>query len=541
MSGAIETVRAIAGAECEVRPAPQLGRVLAQQRVVTRMNLLDLLREQVGTQLSARAPALLDVTAHDAEAVVARLLPALLGGMVQRAGTERGARELFDAVTDPSIDTSLVSDPAAGLVGGEVTERLLMQGKRLARSVFGDRVPALRQGLSESTGIDAAQSGNWLSLTLPLLAANLKKLIWRENLDAKGFTALLAGQARYLEPVLDTKLLAALGVGSGSELFGGAADIAARLAGPARDRSRAERAPEVSASARSGLALGWKLLAWLALLLLALWGLLKCDRTPTEPTGEAVVEPAKEAPAPAGAVPAEVVVVGTAPVPDATGNEAKPEGASEAKTAPSPQVAAAESEAVLSRGGAPDATATRAAVDTARSSGEAAAQAAQELVGAVGAVTDKVVEKIRGVKLPDGATLELSEGSPVDQIVRFLGEANGELPATFILDGLNFERASSRIAEDSMKIVVDLAATMKAYPAVVIRLDGHTDNTGSARNNKRLSAERAAAVREALLANGVAGERITTLGLGPDRPIAENQLAEGRARNRRVEVIITQR
>ncbi|MGF1642312.1 MAG: OmpA family protein [Thiotrichales bacterium] len=529
------------------------------------MNLLELLKEQVAAQLTERAPSLLGVTADDAEATVARLLPSLLAGMVQRASTEHGARELFDAVTDPSIDTSLVSNPLAGLVGGEATERLMTHGKRLLRSVFGDRAPLLKRSLSDISGIDEALAGNWLHLALPLWAANLKKLIWRENLDAKGFTALLAGQGRFLESTLDPRVLAALGAANGAELFDGAATVSAQFSEPARQRSRSTRAEDMSVPTKSGVSVGWKILAWLLVLLLSLGLLTMCDRefwsrfsdsrqAVSEQTPSVSVEPASEPKAVADEPPSAVTQIRTDDAasvdlrvaPDVAGEstpaptqtpEATPEVAADDVATPTPDASKTETPGAVE----PTSDAIATAVDSARSSGEAAAQAAQGLVGAVGAVTDKVVEKIRGVKLPDGATLELSEGSPVDQIVQFLTTRDAAVPATFILDGLSFERASSRIADESMKIVVDLATTMQAYPQVHIRLEGHTDNTGSSRNNKRLSAERAAAVREALITHEVNGDRITTLGLGPERPVADNASAAGRAQNRRVEVIITQR
>jgi outer membrane protein OmpA-like peptidoglycan-associated protein len=80
---------------------------------------------------------------------------------------------------------------------------------------------------------------------------------------------------------------------------------------------------------------------------------------------------------------------------------------------------------------------------------------------------------------------------------------------------------------------------LKAYPNVAVNVAGHTDNTGDPTANKRLSAERAAAVKQTLVTMGVAGARITDEGLGPDKPIASNDTEEGRAKNRRVELLVT--
>ncbi len=87
----------------------------------------------------------------------------------------------------------------------------------------------------------------------------------------------------------------------------------------------------------------------------------------------------------------------------------------------------------------------------------------------------------------------------------------------------------------SLEEVVDLLQT---EPSKKIRVEGHTDSLGDADANLVLSEQRAQAVREALISLGVASERVTAIGMGEDFPIASNEDEEGRARNRRVDVIL---
>jgi len=83
-----------------------------------------------------------------------------------------------------------------------------------------------------------------------------------------------------------------------------------------------------------------------------------------------------------------------------------------------------------------------------------------------------------------------------------------------------------------------LAANLQRYPDTNVTVIGHTDNTGSAGHNFELSNRRAGAVAGILVDAGVSGARITSIGRGEDAPVASNLTSEGRAQNRRVEVII---
>ena len=84
-----------------------------------------------------------------------------------------------------------------------------------------------------------------------------------------------------------------------------------------------------------------------------------------------------------------------------------------------------------------------------------------------------------------------------------------------------------------------VAATLSAYPDQDMVIEGHTDSRGSASANADLSLRRAQAVLSYLVTRGVSAPRIHAVGIGPDRPIADNRSAEGRANNRRVEIILS--
>ena len=84
-----------------------------------------------------------------------------------------------------------------------------------------------------------------------------------------------------------------------------------------------------------------------------------------------------------------------------------------------------------------------------------------------------------------------------------------------------------------------LSDSLNKYPASVVTVTGHTDNTGSAGYNQALSERRADSVASVLLSGNVSGGRLNVVGAGENQPISTNQTAAGRAQNRRVDITIT--
>ncbi|TNE59850.1 MAG: hypothetical protein EP344_08190 [Bacteroidetes bacterium] len=102
-----------------------------------------------------------------------------------------------------------------------------------------------------------------------------------------------------------------------------------------------------------------------------------------------------------------------------------------------------------------------------------------------------------------------------------------------------FQQSKPVILEESYLELERLASIMGESPNLEIRIEGHTDNVGKAEDLLQLSEERAAAIRNFLINNGIDGKRIQTIGHGPKFPISDNSTDELRAQNRRVEVVIT--
>jgi outer membrane protein OmpA-like peptidoglycan-associated protein len=104
--------------------------------------------------------------------------------------------------------------------------------------------------------------------------------------------------------------------------------------------------------------------------------------------------------------------------------------------------------------------------------------------------------------------------------------------------GILFETGKAALKPESRPVLKEIAAALKEHADLKVLIEGHTDNVGTPAANLALSDERAAAVKAALVADhGSAADRITTQGLGDTKPSLPNTTANGRAQNRRVEIV----
>ena len=120
----------------------------------------------------------------------------------------------------------------------------------------------------------------------------------------------------------------------------------------------------------------------------------------------------------------------------------------------------------------------------------------------------------------------------------------GPLPARVVLtessivikEKIQFELGKADIKPESHGLLNEVAKVFVDNPQIeLVQIEGHTDTTGGAAINKKLSKERAEPVRSFLMKAGVAGKRMVALGFGPERPIGDNATPEGQEQNRRVE------
>jgi outer membrane protein OmpA-like peptidoglycan-associated protein len=122
-----------------------------------------------------------------------------------------------------------------------------------------------------------------------------------------------------------------------------------------------------------------------------------------------------------------------------------------------------------------------------------------------------------------------------------------EVTANEMLDALNtdgfialnilFETGKSAIQQESLPVIDQIFDLLKSNSTLNVSIEGHTDNVGDAASNKKLSGDRAKAVTNVIIAKGIDKARLSFIGWGQEKPVADNRTDEGRTKNRRVEIV----
>lgn len=146
-----------------------------------------------------------------------------------------------------------------------------------------------------------------------------------------------------------------------------------------------------------------------------------------------------------------------------------------------------------------------------------------------------------------GSVEGFNDGRSYTLIIVEKGDMAQEVTASEMLDTLNrdgfmalyinFDTGKSMIKPESGPIIEQIASLLKDNADLKLSVEGHTDNVGTPQSNKTLSEERAKSVVAAVVELGVDAGRLTAVGWGQEKPVADNRTEDGRAKNRRVEIV----
>lgn len=171
----------------------------------------------------------------------------------------------------------------------------------------------------------------------------------------------------------------------------------------------------------------------------------------------------------------------------------------------------------------------------------------EKLAAPVEKVTTEVAKAVdkQGVflssKLPDGIELNIPEFGIERQLIAFIEDKTKPVDKTtwFGFDRLDFESGSAVLKPSSAEQLKNIDEILKAYPKVTLKLGGHTDNAGSSESNLKLSQQRAETTRQELIKLGIDAKRLEAEGYGEQHPIADNATEEGKQKNRRIDLRVT--
>jgi OmpA-OmpF porin, OOP family len=146
-------------------------------------------------------------------------------------------------------------------------------------------------------------------------------------------------------------------------------------------------------------------------------------------------------------------------------------------------------------------------------------------------------------RLPDGTELNIPQNGIENKLITFLNDASRPVDNTtwFNFDRLLFDTNEATLQSGSQEQLNNIIAILKAYPNAHVKIGGYTDNTGDSAANQTLSENRAKNVMDAIVAGGIDPSRLESKGYGDSNPVADNSTPEGRAQNRRISLLVTQK
>jgi K(+)-stimulated pyrophosphate-energized sodium pump len=146
-------------------------------------------------------------------------------------------------------------------------------------------------------------------------------------------------------------------------------------------------------------------------------------------------------------------------------------------------------------------------------------------------------------QLVDGTMLNIPEHGVEGKLLAFIQDPLQKPNKTswFDFDRLLFATGSATLEPQSSEQLHNIAAILKAYPAIHLTIGGYTDNTGDAAQNLKLSQDRADNVTAELVRLGVTQDRLLAKGYGEEHAVGDNATEAGRAQNRRISMLVTQK
>lgn len=487
------------------------------------INLLDMAKGYLTDATVSRVSGLLNENPENSQKALGGALPIFLSGLLSRSSSPGGSGLLTNLIEQFMAGQSVTSVTAQPTeASNDDPDTLIAKGSSLIDSVFGANSSLISGALAQFSGVKSSSASGLLGMAGSIITGLLgRHLLSQEGgITATNILNLLSDQREAVTSAMPAGLSSLMadmpGFGGLSSLLGGlsgaessAVPGAASALGAAIAGTRSGAGPEIMGAAEVPPAAftdvpgststpaynddvnqrskGFNFWPWL-LAALAVGLLIFFMRGCGNKTDTATISATND--------------TTSASVQDATAN----------------LDSAASSAGTL--------------VDSASSSIAAAADNAAAALGAFGAR-----------KLPDGVELNIPANGIENKLLAFIEDSSKVVDKTtwFNFDRLLYETGSAKLEPQSREQLQNMAAILKAYPAVNLKVGGYTDNTGNAAANKKLSQSRAESAVTELVRLGVNQTRLEAEGYGQAYPVASNSTEAGRAQNRRTSVRVTKK
>ncbi len=193
-----------------------------------------------------------------------------------------------------------------------------------------------------------------------------------------------------------------------------------------------------------------------------------------------------------------------------------------------------------------DTTANTTPTDNASNIADSLVNAGNANLDTTTTVVDNVVATLGDFfkrKLSTGIELNIPQNGVENKLITFIEDKTKNVDKTtwFSFDRLKFETGKAILKPESKEQLQNIAELLKAYPQVELKLGGYSDSIGNKAANLKLSAQRANSVLDQLVQMGIDTKRLAAEGYGDQFPVADNATAEGREKNRRIDVRVTKK
>ena len=440
--------------------------------------------EVTNRALAAGAAEQLSLRINESQAATRRglenAIPVSVAGLATFAANGDNARELFRTLrrgSYPHLGPEEVVEPA-------VSDEMARSSSGFLLHVFGGRLDDIVESLAAQSSVSRPSARMLLGLATPLVLEAVAREMQSRHLDAGGLSRFLADEGREASAALPSPLSTMVG---GGMLVG-----AARPLVPEEVRVR-EVDVESPARVRRLPVAGertdwWRPLLWVVAALIAVGIILFLVSRARRTEAPSIETTAPETTVPERAIPLIPPVTELAPRDQLV----------------RPPVAGPETPPSVTPPEAPAAPA--------------------------------------GPETPPSVTPPEAPAAPAPSRASELStylEGTEATPRSFPLNGVEFALGSATVSDPAM--LDDVAKALADHPDAKIRLEGRTDATGGQARNKALSRERAEAVKKQLVAQGVAPDRIDTMGMASSKPAGSKAMAEANAQERRVDLVVIKR